>query len=210
MDIYIKPMKKASLTGADKITVKDVCEIAAATDVREKLESRKLMDIEADVKKNYLVSVMEIIKVIKKQYPDYTVNNVGETETLVDYKPQKSADNSYLKWSKIAFVTLVLFAGSATAIMSFHSDAQMPDIFKKFYEIIFGRKTDRPLIIDIPYSIGLAVGIIVFFNHFLGKKITEDPTPIEVEMSLYESDVADTVIDTLDVQKQRDQKGGGS
>ena len=209
MDIYIKPVKRASLTDADRITVKDVCEIAATGDVREKLEKRKLMDIDPGVKKNYLVSVMDVIKVIKKEYPDDTVSNVGEMETLVEYKPEKSRDNPYFKWVKIALVTLILFAGSATAIMSFHADAQMPDIFRKFYEIIFGQKTERPLIIDIPYSIGLALGIIVFFNHFLGRKITEDPTPIEVEMSLYETDVADTLIDTLDVQKQG-QKGGGS
>jgi len=209
MDIYIKPMKRASLTGADRITLKDVCEIAAVGGVREKLEKRKLMDIDPAVKKNYLVSVMDVIKVIKKQYPEAAVNNVGEMETLVEYKPENSRDNPYLKWARITLVTLILFAGSATAIMSFHADAQMPDIFKKFYEIIFGQKTERPLIIDIPYSIGLAAGIIVFFNHFFGKKITDDPTPIEVEMSLYETDVADTLIDTLDVRKQG-QKGGGS
>ncbi len=57
------------------------------------------------------------------------------------------------------------------------------------------------MLIDLPYSIGLAAGIIVFFNHFSGKKLTDDPTPIEVEMSVYEKEVADNLIDTLNKKR---------
>ena len=48
--------------------------------------------------------------------------------------------------------------------------------------------------IEICYSIGLSVGIMVFFNHFGKKKITMDPTPIQVELRKYEADMADTLI----------------
>ena len=87
--------------------------------------------------------------------------------------------------------------------MSFHSDAQMSTVFENYYYIFFNEKVEHPLIIDLPYSLGLALGIIVFFNHFSGKKITEDPTPIEVEMSVYESDVTDNIIDTLNTERIR-------
>jgi stage V sporulation protein AA len=36
---------------------------------------------------------------------------------------------------------------------------------------------------------------MVFFNHIGKKKITMDPTPIQVELRKYESDVADTLIE---------------
>ena len=42
---------------------------------------------------------------------------------------------------------------------------------------------------------GIAVGIIVFYNHFGGKRITKDPTPIEVQMRLYEDDVNTTLVE---------------
>jgi stage V sporulation protein AA len=54
------------------------------------------------------------------------------------------------------------------------------------------------------------VGIIVFFNHFMGKKITDDPTPIEVEMALYETEVVETVLDALNTQKMGDEQGGNN
>jgi stage V sporulation protein AA len=36
----------------------------------------------------------------------------------------------------------------------------------------------------------------VFFNHIGGRRITKDPTPIEVEMRTYERDVNTALIET--------------
>ena len=49
---------------------------------------------------------------------------------------------------------------------------------------------------EIPYSIGLAVGITVFFNHCSKRKLTTDPTPIEVEMTTYEEEVIKNQLST--------------
>ena len=51
------------------------------------------------------------------------------------------------------------------------------------------------IIAEYCYSIGLGVGIIIFYNHFGPKKLTKDPTPIEVEMRKYERDINQTLID---------------
>ncbi len=50
-------------------------------------------------------------------------------------------------------------------------------------------------ILEIAYSIGLPIGMIVFFNHFSKLKVKKDPTPIQIEMRLYESDVNKTIIE---------------
>ena len=49
-------------------------------------------------------------------------------------------------------------------------------------------------VLELSYSIGIIIGILVFFNHFGKKKSSVDPTPIEVEMRLYENDIQTTVI----------------
>jgi len=209
MDIYIKPSKKVSISEVDKIIIKDVAEVIATKDVAQKIEKMKLQDINVSSKKaNFLVSVTDIIKAIQNQYPDYTVNNVGAQDTVVQYAAHKSKDIIWWKWLKVAFVVLVLMTGSATAIMSFQNDGQIPKVFETYHRIFFGEEKSNPLIINIPYSVGLAVGILVFFNHFAGRKVTDDPTPIEVEMALYETEVNDTVLDALNSQnmKQKGQK----
>ena len=208
LDIYIKPVKKATLAEVDKIIIKDVAEIIATTDVRKKVEQMKLMDVAIEGKKaNFLISVTDIIKLIKKKYPEYTVNNVGAQDTVVQYASQKSDDAAWFKWLKIFFVVLILLSGSSTAIMCFHSDSQIPKVFENYYRIFFGEQTNNPLIISIPYAIGLAMGILVFFNHFMGKKVTDDPTPIEVEMALYETEINETVIDVLNTKNASMKKG---
>jgi stage V sporulation protein AA len=202
MDIYVKPKKKVTVAGARQLRLKDVAEIYAPAALLPKLKDVRLMDLRGDKKENSLLSVIDIIDAIDKAVPGHTVNNVGEIDTVIDYSPKKKAPNVFWQWTKVAFVSLLLLSGSATAIMSFHSDSQMPTVFQNYYKLFFDESRDSTMIIDLPYSIGLALGIIVFFNHFLGKKLTDDPTPIEVEMSLYEGDITDTMIDLLNTEKE--------
>jgi len=210
MDIYIKPKKKVSLSNREDILIGDVADIVATKDIVDKLKKKKLADIPQDKKKdNFLICVTDIIKLIKKSYPDYTVNNVGEMDTWVQHLAKKSPDRPWLKWLKIAFVVAVLFIGSSTAIMSFHTDGQMPKIFERYYSLFFGEEKTNPALINVPYSIGLAVGIVVFYNHFMGKKITDDPTPIEVEMEQYDREVTETMVDALTQRKERLNNGSG-
>ena len=203
MDIYIKPVKKASLSEVNKIVIKDVAEVIATKDVAKKIEKMKLMDINIEGKKaNFLISITDIIKEIKKTYPDYTVNNVGAQDTVVQYAVKKSRDITWWKWTKVAFVSLILLVGSSTAIMSFHTDGQIPQVFENYHKIFFGGRDVSPLVIEIPYALGVAVGVLGFFNHFMSRKVTDDPTPIEVEIALYETEITETVVDVLNTEKE--------
>lgn len=66
--------------------------------------------------------------------------------------------------------------------------------FQNKQAIYRGQEQGRK-ILEYCYSIGLGVGIIIFYNHFGPKKLTKDPTPIEVEMRKYERDINQTLID---------------
>lgn len=201
MDIYIKPVKKVQVTKKQHIYIRDIAEVVAEGKLAERVKNIKLMEIKEKKEKSYLISVIDIISKINAVLPGNTINNVGEIDTIVEYSTKGKSENKLWLYLKVAFVAIILFTGSATAIMSFHSDAQMSTVFDNYYYIFFKEQATNPIIIDLPYSIGLAVGIIVFFNHFSGKKITNDPTPIEVEMSTYESEVTDNIIDTLNTER---------
>ena len=82
--------------------------------------------------------------------------------------------------------------------MAFHNDIGINDVFTKVYEMVMGQPGEGYSILELSYSIGLAFGIILFFNHIGGRRITKDPTPIEVEMRVYESDVNKALIETAD------------
>lgn len=200
MDIYIKPEKKIKRFKTGAIHIKDIGEVYTESSLKSRVENIKVMEIKEDINKCYLISVIDIINAIDSALPGNTINNVGEIDTLVEYSKPVKKSNA-IKYIKMIFVCLVLFAGSATAIMSFHSDAQMATVFENYYYIFFRERIENPAVIDLPYAIGLAVGIVVFFNHIGSKKLTSDPTPIEVELSVYEDDVNTNLIDTLNKEK---------
>ncbi|MBR6399715.1 MAG: stage V sporulation protein AA [Firmicutes bacterium] len=199
MDIYIKPVKKAALSGT--VRIGDIADVFAQDQLAGRVKNLKLTELKEN--KNRLVSVMDIIERINAAFPGSSIINVGESDTVIEYADPDKKENRLWSFAKAAAVTVMLAAGSATAIMSFHSDAQMSKVFENYYYIFFGEHAQNPVIIHLPYSIGLAVGIIVFFNHFAGKKLTGDPTPIEVEMSVYEGEVTDNQIDTLNEEKNK-------
>lgn len=207
MDIYLKLKKKTSLSGVSQIMIKDVAEVVAPPDVAKKLEATKVVNIEKKRKAGYLVSVTDVIKLAKKAYPDAAISSLGEMDTWVDYAPEHTQESVYVRWLKVAAVAAVLFIGSATAIMSFHNDAEIPKVFQGVYELIFGYKNENPVLIEIPYTIGLALGIMIFFNHAMGRKFTDDPTPIEVQLSIYDTEVSDTVIDIMERAKRKREDG---
>lgn len=204
MDIYIKPTKKALIKKKHIVKIKDIAEVIAPESIKARIEELTILT-KSGTKPNHLLSIADIIKLVLKEYPDSTIVNIGSTDILVEFERDKP-ESKVMKYLKIIFISSILFTGAATAIMSFHSDAQIPKVFQNYYEMFFGEFKENPLIIEIPYSIGLAFGIIVFFNHIGGKKLTNDPTPIEVEMSVYETEIVDTVIEYLN----KNEKGDGS
>lgn len=206
MEIYIKPIKKFLAVQKQIINLSDIAQIISPSEIADQLKSEKILEIRQKEQKNYLVTIMDIVSAIKKKYPSYTIINLGQTDTIIEYLPSAPKDNKLLKFVKASLVCIILFMGASTAIMSFHSDAQIPDVFKNYYKIFFGNEVENPKIIAIPYSIGLASGIIIFFNHVFGKKLMKDPTPIEVEMSLYETDIYNTLVDSINSQKNGDGK----
>jgi stage V sporulation protein AA len=203
VDVYVKPVKKASFAAKDYLFIRDVAKVSAPGNSAQKIGDLRLMAF-GDKKSAHLITAIDFIKTITKAYPDATVSNVGETDTIVGYSPKPEKKRPVKTAFSVAFVALSLFIGSSTAIMSFHTDGEIPKIFGKYYEIFFDEKTDNPYIINIPYAVGLALGIVVFFNHIGGRRLMNDPTPIEVQMTVYDQEVTDTLVETLSQNKAGD------
>ena len=64
----------------------------------------------------------------------------------------------------------------------------LSNLFNKLYKLLLGTKNGHN-VIEIAYSIGIGLGIILFFNHFSRKKLQKDLTPIQIEMRTYEQDM---------------------
>ena len=78
--------------------------------------------------------------------------------------------------------------------MTFNNDVSVTSVFGEVYRLLTGQESSGHTILELSYSVGLAGGILLFFNHFAGWKLNTDPTPLEVEMRLYEENIGKTLI----------------
>ncbi len=161
-------------------------------DVLSKCMALKLTNIPTQ-KGRYLYSVFDIVQLIQQNYPDVEVENLGETDFIVEYGLNQKG-NKIWEWVRTLFISIIIFFGAAFAIMTFNNDVGVSDVFQKIYHLVTGAESNGFTAIEIGYSIGLPLGILVFYNHFSKKKVTSDPTPLEVEMRLYEQDLNTAII----------------
>ncbi len=139
-------------------------------------------------------SVLSIIQQIHEDYPDLEVQNLGESDFIVECK-EGVTENKPLEILKTVVLCVVIFFGAAFTIMTFNNDVGVGEVFTQLYEQVIGVESDGVTEIEIFYAIGMPIGITIFYNHVGKKKVTLDPTPIQVEMRKYEQDVDTTFIE---------------
>lgn len=195
--LYLKAEQNVELQSED-VYVKDIGKMTCSDEhILAKVKTIKLHHFKEEEPKRQVISILKVIAEIEKTFPNVTVENLGEIDVLVE---QINVDKHKgpVQMVKIFFVSLISFFGTAFTIMAFHNDIGINEVFTKVYEMVMGQSSDGYSILELSYSIGLAVGIITFFNHIGGRRITKDPTPIEVEMRVYETDVNKALIETAD------------
>lgn len=193
--LYIKLEQSAEITGKD-VTINDVAKLECKNKtVVNKLKPVKLLSDDSGGKKRYIVSIMKIFEIVDDTFQNVDVQSVGETDCVVEFKKPETGSKMYLEILKVVVICVILFFGTGFSIMSFNNDVSVDGMFEKICKLATGDKETGKMIMEICYSIGLAVGILVFYNHFGAKKLSKDPTPIEVEMRKYELDINETLID---------------
>jgi stage V sporulation protein AA len=207
--IYIKGDQNVEVQNRD-IKLGDIVTMECTdSHVAAKLKSLKMIKIPDENKHRYVVSILKLIEKIHEEYPSVTVQNLGPADIIVTYEPQQKK-NPIMDWIKVDLVVLITFFGAAYSIMAFNNDVNTPKLLGQIYEQIMGREKTGFTILELTYSIGVVIGILVFFNHFGKKKFAVDPTPMEVEMRLYENDIQTTLIENYSRKEQELDVGKGS
>ena len=151
-------------------------------------------NLDPDKPGRYVLSSMDLIKDIQQKEPDVDITTIGESTFIITYQKEGSV-NIILRWCKVIFVCLATFFGAGFSIMTFNNDVDVPALFGQIYTQVTGQEANGFSVLEISYSIGIGLGVLFFFNHFGRMKLTDDPTPMQVQMRLYEDDVNTTVIE---------------
>lgn len=178
-----------------KVVIGDLAQILCTDKTTENLIKTIKVPQATDGKPGrHAMSVMELMDLIQKEVQGIEINNIGEHDFIVIYEKDTHAGKCF-GYMKTIFVAALSFFGAAFTIMTFNNDVDIPKLFAQLYQQYTGMESNGFTVLELFYSLGLGSGILLFFNHFCGRKITADPTPLEVEMRTYEDEINTTLIE---------------
>jgi stage V sporulation protein AA len=188
--IYIRMRHRVLVHPNIKVNLGDIAQIISDEEIYQKIIAIPIHQITKEDKNIIIIDVMRVIDKVTSFIPAADIQVLGTSQTILEVVYKK-------KGVSIPFfilIWLLLFFGAAMAIMNFHEDVSMKEVHQNIYTIITGQNNPHPLVFQIPYSIGLGLGMILFFNHIFKKRINEEPSPLEVEMFNYQQNLDHYII----------------
>lgn len=201
--LYMRLKRRITIRTGEVVKLKDAAHIVVEDSTIEKnIVHLELYRHQVKDGNRVVIDLLQIITAIKKLWPQLQIEVYGDPQVLVlvtdrEYKP---------RYMLLVICWLLLFFGSGLALMNFHADVNMKDTHIRIVELITGKHVEHPLWFQIPYSLGVGIGMILFFNHIFRKKFNEEPNPLEVEMYMYQENVNTYVIaEEIKNKEKRDQ-----
>lgn len=202
-DAHIQNDKRSLCAG-------DICEIYCQNQaMRAWLRQLPIENIQENESGRLIISVLDLIETIhwqaEKKYPELHLQfeNLGSGEVIIERR-MPVRERKWLTCAKVGLAGLIIFAGSAFTIMTYDQDVDVTGVFAHIYQMVLGYVPEQPGVLEAAYAFGVAAGILLFFNPFTASKQRKEPSPVEIEMEKYESDIRDTIIK----MNQRKNKSG--
>ncbi|AJH79360.1 MULTISPECIES: stage V sporulation protein AA [Heyndrickxia] len=183
--IYLRLRHRIRVNPGFTVKLSHIAQIHAPSGIQETLLDTPVQTISKADGNTVVIDMMKIISSIKKKVPDAAISPVGPAATIVEVAAKKR----YLPILFFMLIWILLFLGSALGIINFHEDVDMRAAQEKIYYLITGIRDNTPLMFQIPYTLGLGAGMVIFFNHAFKKKFNEEPSPLEVEIFNYQQDI---------------------
>jgi len=185
LTLYIRLRKSITVPTGTEIKLGMIANLVCKPEFDESFKQFVLVSKEEATGKNILIDYIDIVRQLQTKYESLNVECFGDPQTLISFK--SVAQKPRLLFAVI--VWLILFIGSGLAIMNFHADVSMLKVHQNLYLYITGQEVDHPLLLQIPYSFGLGIGMALFFNRIFKKRINQEPDPLELEMYNYQTNI---------------------
>lgn len=183
--VYIRMKKNVELSNLQHLKLNDIAYISTTSKLKPELEKSLIYRITKKDRNIVIIDSFLVIDHLNQNYSNLEFQLVGPAQTVIRIKKHKKSPYLLL----VAGVWLLLFIGTAMTIMNFHYDVSMQEVQQKLHFLLTGEKDKYPLWIQIPYSFGLGIGMLLFFNHWFTKRFNEEPSPLEVEIYNYQQDL---------------------
>lgn len=197
--MFLRLRKRLAVKPEALITMGDICQIYWNGEREDAIKRMPIYRVKPADGNLIIIDIMQVIQRLRSAYPEVELEIQGSPQIIVEVQNPKKSANLVL----VTLVWILLFVGSGLAIMNFHTDVSMMQVHQRIYYLITGQESKQPLWLQIPYSIGIGMGMILFFNHIFKKKINEEPSPLEVELFMYQQSLDQYYIQHENKENQR-------
>ena len=132
------------------------------------------------------LEAIHITHALRQAFPKEDVTLIGPDVCYVHRI--KAPHRDVTRPLRTAAAFLILCLGGALGLAWFHADVDMPRAQFSVYEALTGEEPRDPRLITIPYAVGVALGVAVFYA-LPSRKAT---TPLEVKLTEYHEDMEKT------------------
>ncbi len=132
------------------------------------------------------LEAIQVAQALQTRYPQEDVTLIGADVCYVHRV--KTNPRDFTKPLRTAAVFLILCLGGALGLAWFHADVDMPRAQYAVYEALTGHEPSNTRLITIPYAVGVALGVAVFYA--LPSRTAT--TPLEVKLTEYQEDMEKT------------------
>jgi stage V sporulation protein AA len=188
--IYLRLKKKVQVQSGQQLLLQDIAYLVVDDSFKHLLRI-PICTVDLSHGNYSLIELKDVIQLIHKQVPDVYLQNIGPQQTIIEVITPSRIPKIFT----VILVWIFLFTGSGLAIMNFHTDVSMKEVHERIYYLVTGIHNPSPLLLQISYSIGIGLGMIIFFNHLFKRRFNEEPSPMELEMFLYQEAIDQFVIE---------------
>lgn len=186
--VYLKAEQSVCLNHR-KVILKDLAKVyCSSPELTNAIEKIPLFTFPNEKNSRETISILKLIEEMKAIDKEVEIYNLGEKDILVYYE-RHGRHKKWMEKLKTVAICLTLFFGAGISIMGYNNDVDVERVFSQIYFAAMGVKGPDGNFMHFFYAIGLLIGMIVFFNHASRKRLSDEPTPIEVQMRLYEKNV---------------------
>ncbi len=172
MRVFLRPRGFASVAPGSELRLGQVAEVIGG----DRLSELPLGPGPAAGRYRVL-ALTELVRAVSAAAPDADIRVLGVDDVVVRGRRPPRA----WAWLLAAVAWLLLFVGATVTILNFHADVNMPAVHREIYRLLTGRVSAHPLLLEIPYAVGVGVGVAVFLRPWRG-----EPGPLELEAARYE------------------------
>ena len=178
--IYIQLNNRAKVTLGQTLHLKDAAKIIAP-------DGTQAIPLPCPEQEGvWKLLAIDVTKAVQAACPGEDVTLMGADVCYVHRVKEQNRDLTRPLRTAAAF--LILCLGGALGLAWFHSDVDMPHAQAAVYQALTGEAPRDIRLITIPYAIGVALGVAVFY----ALPARSATTPLEVKLTAYQEDMEKT------------------